>query len=316
LRCCDELQAEWQVQALLQSGGYLAKPGRIEAVRAVAKLVGQGKDQKQAAETLSALVVKLKKDKDAAAEGGSQDAAQLVDRVLEAKGREETDRQAIRQLLEAAKYVTDDQKNLAQAVRKLIAEDKKLRDGLASATQLLTSEKYLTEANADIAGAVEKLSQDKKTTETKLKAAVAQLQAVENNVQEMEKRLTDVKGVTSEERPDQGARGVDLPGGTNPYVADDHYGAGIGLYWSGRYHDAEKEFALAIRYAGAYDQDARHFYYLGLSQFQEGNARAAAESIRRAVLLEQQNKPGSATINKILERVQGEPRRFLNTYRP
>jgi hypothetical protein len=100
---------------------------------------------------------------------------------------------------------------------------------------------------------------------------------------------------------------------SNPLEAEKHYALGLRLYWNRNYDQAEKEFLSAVRYQ---DQDARYMYFLGLSRLAQGRRAFAVESFRRGGMLEQQNKPASATISMTLERVQGPDRLLLNKYRP
>jgi tetratricopeptide (TPR) repeat protein len=107
-----------------------------------------------------------------------------------------------------------------------------------------------------------------------------------------------------------------IPGGikpSNPLEAEKHYAQGLRLYWSRNYDQAEKEFLDAIRNQ---DQDARYLYFLGLTQLAQHRRSFAIESFRRGGMLEQQNRPASATISMTLERVQGPDRLLLNRYRP
>jgi tetratricopeptide (TPR) repeat protein len=100
----------------------------------------------------------------------------------------------------------------------------------------------------------------------------------------------------------------------DPLRAERHYGAGLRAYFAGQYMLAEREFIEAYRNQG---QDARILYYLGLSRLpQQGKRSAATVNFQMAAILEQQNKPSPAAVNASLERVQGELRRFLTTYRP
>ncbi len=57
-------------------------------------------------------------------------------------------------------------------------------------------------------------------------------------------------------------------------------------------------------------------YFLGLAQLNQGKRAFAEAAFRRGGMLEQANKPASATVSSILERVQGPDRQLLNKYRP
>lgn len=99
----------------------------------------------------------------------------------------------------------------------------------------------------------------------------------------------------------------------DPINAEKHYALGQRLYWSRQYAAAEKEFLQAVRY---HDQDARYMYFLGLARLAQGKRAFAEASFRRGGMLEQANKPASATVSSVLERVQGTDRQLLNKYRP
>jgi tetratricopeptide (TPR) repeat protein len=97
-------------------------------------------------------------------------------------------------------------------------------------------------------------------------------------------------------------------------VSEKHYANGLREYFLGRYPQAEKELLEAYRNNG---QDARILYYLGLARLgQQGKRDQAIVNFQMGALLERQSKPGSPAVGAALERVQGGPRRTLETYRP
>jgi tetratricopeptide (TPR) repeat protein len=97
----------------------------------------------------------------------------------------------------------------------------------------------------------------------------------------------------------------------NPIEAENHYAQGLTFYYAGNYADAERQFKLATEY---FSEDARYFYFLGLTRLMLGKPEAA-EDFEQGAKLEKQNKPTSADISTSLERVQGAPRRLLNEAR-
>lgn len=317
LRSCDELQAAWQLRAQLQAAG-IAKAGKpAEIAKAVGQLVSENRELKPSAEALQAIAGKLKQDKQvAAADPELKDPAADVATVLDSRAKLEAQAAQVRQLLQSAHYQAADDAGLASAVDKLLQDARSLREALVGVTRVLQNANYPTGGTAGIGAVVEKLVQDKKATEEKLKSTQDELQAAQTNVEDLSRKVTEVKDTRAEERPDQPVRLPEVATVSSAGLAEEYYGAGLSMYWSGRYRDAARDFAEAIRHAGAYDQDARYFYYYGLAQFRQGDTKDAADAFRRAVLLEQQNKPASAAVNKTLERIQGEPRRFLNTFRP
>lgn len=317
LRSCDDIQAAWQLRAQLQAAG-LAKSGKPAGVaKAIERLVAENRELKQSAEALQALVGKLKQDKQvAAADPDLKDPVADLGAVLDSKAKLQAQAAQVRQLLQSTNYAPVEDAGVAPAVEKLLQDARSWREALAGVARVLQNANYPAGGKAGATRAVEKLVQDKQAVEDKLKATQDELQSAQSNVEELSKKIVEVKETRAEERPDQPVRLPDVTATSSAGLAEEYYGGGLGLYWSGRYRDAARSFAEAIRHSGAYDQDARYFYYYGLAQFQQGNAKEAADAFRRAVLLEQQNKPASAAVNKTLERIQGEPRRYLNTFRP
>ena len=97
----------------------------------------------------------------------------------------------------------------------------------------------------------------------------------------------------------------------DPVEAEKHYAAGLRRYNDREYAKAEKEFFTAVEQDG---QDARYYYYLGLSQLMQGD-RDAFEDFAQGARLEQQDRPSCAAVSAALERVQGPARLRLNAVR-
>ncbi len=97
----------------------------------------------------------------------------------------------------------------------------------------------------------------------------------------------------------------------DPLEAAKHYAAGLQWYNDHEYDKAEKEFVTAVEHDG---QDARYYYYLGLSRLLQGD-RDAYEDFEQGARLERQDRPARAAVSAALERVQGEPRERLNAIR-
>jgi TolA-binding protein len=111
----------------------------------------------------------------------------------------------------------------------------------------------------------------------------------------------------------------DVAGTPNPLMAERHFGEGIHFYWSKQYPQAEAQFRQAVKY---YDKDARFQYYLGLSQLQQKTKLkrdAAIYSFEQGARLEAKlastNPDAVREVNASLERIQGELRQYLNSYR-
>jgi tetratricopeptide (TPR) repeat protein len=101
----------------------------------------------------------------------------------------------------------------------------------------------------------------------------------------------------------------------NALLAERHYGRGLQLYWQRKYAEAEEELRKAVQF---FDQDARYVYFLALSRYQQKSRakRDAADfDFSQAARLEAMNRPHTTEVNASLERVQGELRQVLNSYR-
>jgi hypothetical protein len=98
----------------------------------------------------------------------------------------------------------------------------------------------------------------------------------------------------------------------DPGLAEQHFFRGQKWYFSGRFAQAESEFARAVYHDA---QDARFWYFLGLAQLGQGQPVRAEESFQSGSKQERLNRPTSRVIGLSLERVQGEPREALNKFR-
>jgi TolA-binding protein len=105
----------------------------------------------------------------------------------------------------------------------------------------------------------------------------------------------------------------------NPLLAERHFGEGLHYYWAKKYPEAEAQFRQAIRY---YQRDARFEYYLGLAQYHQSSKEkrdAAKYSFEQGAIKEakaaQTNPDAVRDVNASLERIQGELRQYLNSFR-
>jgi hypothetical protein len=87
---------------------------------------------------------------------------------------------------------------------------------------------------------------------------------------------------------------------------------GVLLYQSGRYTEAEAFLMAATRDD---PNDARYWYFLGLTRWSRGNPAAEA-AFKHGAELEARGLPASHGIGLALERVQGPARQALAAYRP
>jgi hypothetical protein len=110
----------------------------------------------------------------------------------------------------------------------------------------------------------------------------------------------------------QGPDSLERP---NIGLAETHFGRGLSFFWSQDYAEAEEQFRQAVHYFG---QDARYHYLLGLSQLsQPGKLKreAANFNLEQGARLERRNRPVASEVNAILERVQGQTRQLINSFR-
>jgi tetratricopeptide (TPR) repeat protein len=98
----------------------------------------------------------------------------------------------------------------------------------------------------------------------------------------------------------------------NPLEAEKHFAAGLNFYFDGDYVNAEKSFLLTVENDS---QDARYFYFLGLSRLAQNRRRDAAADFDEGAQLERLNRPAPAAVSESLERIQGPTRRIVNEYR-
>ncbi|HTU91954.1 MAG TPA: hypothetical protein VMF69_17865 [Gemmataceae bacterium] len=104
----------------------------------------------------------------------------------------------------------------------------------------------------------------------------------------------------------------DSPRTLNPIEAEKHFAAGLNFYFDRDYANAEKEFLLTIENDS---QDARFFYFLGLSRLAQNHRRDAFADFTQGVVLERLNRPSPAAVSESLERIQGPTRRLVNGFR-
>ena len=218
--------------------------------------------------------------------------------------------QGIDALLEAAKKA-DDQAKAAQAgLKKLEKEKEDAQGALMATTNLLKPGNYLDAQNPNLPQGVEKLLTDKKNSDTQVSQANAKLKEAEETIQDMTQKLIDAKQLKPGEKPVRTARAPSQDADLT--LAEKYYSAGVIQYWKGDYAAAEKDFATAIRY---FKDDARFFYYFGLTCLQQGKRAEATEAFQKANELESKSRPSSAQINAMLERVQGIARQAIDQAR-
>ncbi|MBI3823755.1 MAG: hypothetical protein HY289_13885, partial [Planctomycetes bacterium] len=111
----------------------------------------------------------------------------------------------------------------------------------------------------------------------------------------------------------------DVSATPNPVMAERHFGEGMHFFWSKQYTEAEIQFSQATKY---FDKDARYYYYLGLAQLHQRNKKKrdfAIDNFNEGARIEAKmattNPDAVREVNASLERIQGELRQYLNSYR-
>ena len=281
LRCCDELLASWKLREKLGTAG--ARQG--DPLSALDSLL---KEKKEASSAMTAAMEKIK-----SADPKAGNLSQGIDALLEAAKK------------------ADDQAKAAQAgLKKLEKEKEDTQGALTATTNLLKPGNYLDAQRPNLAQGVEKLLADKKNSDTQVSQANAKLKEAEETIQDMTQKLIDAKQLKPGEKPVRTSRAPSQDADLT--LAEKYYSAGVIQYWKGDYPAAEKDFTTAIRY---FKDDARFFYYLGLTSWQEGKRAEATEAFQKANELESKSRPSSAQINAMLERVQGTARQAIDQAR-
>jgi tetratricopeptide (TPR) repeat protein len=101
----------------------------------------------------------------------------------------------------------------------------------------------------------------------------------------------------------------------NPLLAEKLYGIGLHFFHLKRYAEAEEQFRQAISF---FDKDARYYYFLGMAQVAQGSRAkrdAAYHAWEQASRLEANSRPSTREVNAALERIQGNRRTLLDSYR-
>lgn len=262
---------------------------------------------------------------------------------------------AMQKLMEAARAeATDAKKRFDDAARKLEVAEKSTQAARADADQAkkLAAD---AQKGADLARATAKMLELKlkdsdtriQTAEARAKDAAAQAKRAAADLadvtktaaqaneafQSLVRQLAEAKYVSPKAGPADLSRGLAralsearLAGTAKSGVprsefpaqpvdaleAEERYAAGRRAFHAGDYAEAEQAFFEAARHGG---QDARYLYFLGLARYAQGKGELAAADFREAARLERQSRPGRATVNAALERVQGPARDAIERFR-
>jgi tetratricopeptide (TPR) repeat protein len=286
LKSCDELISAWQVRAKMQQSGLASSKN---PVKAIGQILSAAAAQTQSAAAIRAAVDKAAKDP---AADGAAEPVQVIDRLVEAQEKSRSQLADIRDVLTKANLMSGETP-LSTAVSRLIKQDSETQQLLASLAKSLGLQPTDQGIGQQVAQAIEKLQTDDLAARSKLTEVSSQLAA---------QRSASVPGQAG-----------NTP---NRMLAEEHYQAGHEAYWQGRYNVAAREFEHAIREAGKPARDAKYLYYLGLARFQQGEEPEAREAFEQASAIERDHSIQRPAINGALERVQGQARMVLNTYRP
>lgn len=236
-----------------------------------------------------------------------QDGLAAINKLLDSAMIKESGEKGVQQLLTAKKNADD---KLAE-INKLLGAEKIKGDGAAGIKEMVTQRKQLQKDRDDL---------DKAVSDAYRELAAGQLVPATGNPREQllegakaarlraESPLTVPPAKVVAKVPD--AAEVQ-----NAYLGEVHFDKGLRLFWSQQYAQAEEQFRQA---AGYYQHDARYQYFLGLSQHAQ-NTKAKRDlaliAFEKGARLESDSRPSAGEINASLERVQGEPRRLINSYR-
>jgi hypothetical protein len=252
---------------------------------------------------LGAGIAALVKDKEEATKKATALATDLTAARKDAK--DSTDK--LVQAGEQLKTAEDKRKTVEGKLNTAAGELKSVGDRLAAA-----GVKDADPAKGVDALAAERAAADKVVSAVADKLAAANVKVDRNDVVQGVERVIEVarqngaKGQSTARPP----RSLAAP---NPLLAEAHYAAGLRAYFDGRFVDAQSAFAGAVQ---ADDQDARYFYFLGLSRLALDNRADANTNFAEGARLELENRPGRKVVSTALERVQGMARQALNRFRP
>lgn len=264
-----------------------ADPAKLPAIIKTVAATAATTDAKKAAEAL----LKAKKDLETAqdavkkAEADAAKAAAVakaatdnVDKLV-ATAKADLEKKLAEQAVKAAKEAETYLAKLKSAEDARLVEEKKREDAVAAAEAKAARELAAKEAEY-----------------RKLLAAQAD---------DFAQKLADVRAGTSVPLSNAERANLDR--------AAKAYSSGVLAYQASRFVDAEKLFLTATEQN---PNDARYWYYLGLSQWAQGKANDSEEAFKKGSELEARNRPATTVVAASLERVQGAARRVLASHRP
>lgn len=332
-QAADALKQAQDSLAALKTGGNEALTATLKVLEAEKYITG---DQPSIPKGVERLVADKKaaeaklKDASAAVKAAEDQAKAAQDKVKTLDTQVKTADVKIKELTTQAKTAEDKAKEATALARSADAKVKDLTD------QAKTAEEKARDLSTRLKSADDKLAQ----ATTRLKTADETLQAVAARLAITRVVSPDARGADLIRGAEQVARlAVQQPRATtnppavrpresepvqpvtpveyhnDPLLAEQYYNRGLSSYWSRRYGAAEGDFREAIRLAGPTAEDARFFYFLGLSQLGLGKEDEARMAFREAGNLERNHRPAPGAVNASLERVQGPVRRYVDAFR-
>ena len=355
LKCCDELAAGWEVRRQLYTdpvaGPVFVKSGIATGLRALA---AAAKPDPKVAEQLAAAQASVKANETALTAAAAKE-LQLGEKLTAATAEAAANADAAQAAkanvvkliadLKAAKIVGPDDdfaavvKNLPASLKRLTAlgdspDARKVAAALAAVQKAADADKaLLAKSEAETADARKRADAAKAEAEQLRTTMAAERQKATDAATLTAKAEFDKQKAGYEakfEALDRDAKrqaednrvqlanaraGVAVPLTTSELLAQGQavglYNRAIDLYFAGRYADAEAVLSKVTQQDPA---DARYWYFLGLSRFAQ-NKEDAAVAFQMGAVQEARSLPPVREINAALEKVQGDARRALNTFR-
>lgn len=255
LRTCDELLAYWQLRAKLTSEGLLGEEGKqSDPLKAVDGIL---KAKKDAEGVVEAAVTKLK---DVAPK--AKNIGEGIDELLKAKKLSDEQVKALVAPLEEAKYVTEEQKDAAKGLLKLIKDQKDSAKTLADAVELLKTEKALSDTEASVPKGIEKLRDAKKAVEKTAEELTNKLKASDGLISDVSKKLEEAKYLPEKAPRTELVKGLDkvIVEASSPVVkavarvvADVGGTAGTLAGWVARNYEVASQLALSQSQVARYE---------------------------------------------------------------
>lgn len=308
----------------------LADAKKMLTDRAAELTAAEGK-LKTADATFAAIIGELKTNKLI----DSDDPAKLpgVLKTVAAAAASSDAKKAAATLLEARKTLEIAQADVKKAEVEVKAAQAKAQAAVDNVDKLVAAAK--AEKDKTITALNEKAAKDAAGYQARLKAAdearLAEIQARENAVaaaeakaaRELATREAEFRKKLAEQAEEFTQKVADIRSGarvplsSNERAAQERaaraFSSGVLAYQGSRYPAAAELFVAATQEDA---NDARYWYFLGLSYWAQGQEAEANAAFKKGAELETRNRPSSAVVSASLERVQGVARRVLAAHRP